>query len=186
MRFGFLKHTHEDSFLPSPPHSRVLYQRKWVFHQLDRKSTWDYWHLHLWHTFQRAYWMILLIYLGKHTTFLPPQFDFHSASLNEADVRISSGKASCSRNKVVNVPVPALDTPWSASDHQSYIGSPSLGNAVALFPNWVTFSANVIQPTKTQALQTVYWALPWPWVTVCPAPSLQNTWKQRKRQLQRR
>ena len=48
-------------------------------------------------------------------------------------------------------PGPTLETPWRASDHHSYGGTPSLGTPVALLTNCWTFSLSERREIKSLA-----------------------------------
>ncbi|KAJ4850173.1 hypothetical protein Tsubulata_046061, partial [Turnera subulata] len=57
----------------------------------------------------------------------PDQYHSINDSLNEAALVITVGKlVAPGTRSSKKVPGPTLDTPWRASDHHSYLGSPNL------------------------------------------------------------
>ena len=65
-----------------------------------------------------------------------------SGASNVAAIPIACGKT---------VATPARATPWSASFHHSYRGTPRRGIAAAWFVSWETFSSTVMRETRSRA-----------------------------------
>lgn len=75
--------------------------------------------------------------------------------LKEAAVRIGMGKLVAPGITLEKwVPGPTLEIPWSASDHHSYFGIPSLLTSTAEFPRFPIFSCNVSLFTRSATLSS--------------------------------